>query len=389
MDRSLNIPDPQILLHFPHDAGGYYHHHRVLLHKIGGGSWVVLTPDEELEVVDLNARRHRVLGRHAPFPADILAECYVFDELSKAELERQRRLARTMGSILDDSQVVNVEAFSWYVADPSSRRFGQPLPQDLVGDIVALGQHGVVQWEDEVEFVRELSSGEVEAFKESKKDSLGDARLLGDHRAAEGKRHMTLHDALALMSEEKFDDWSFSGPRSVKEYLTAIRDGPGDLISYHNGWVRSTGIPANSAIAHEHKSLVETFRLGFSKDQLDLTNLCSFENVCRRLIVLEIAVARNAAAPDFSGLDVVSEAPITSQGQAYVSSITSWVTDRLKEKAQIQKQSRLFREEFGRKGFKKGEIEEDDSDPSKKWKSKKKKNAKRESGGATGSAAAT
>ena len=84
-----------------------------------------------------------------------------------------------------------------------------------------------------------------------------------------------------------------------------------------------------------------------------------------------MAVARNSAAPDFTGLEVISEAPISSQGQAYVSNMATWVTDRLKEKAQIQKQSRLFREEFNRGGRKQGEDEET-AGGGKRWKYKKK-----------------
>ena len=116
-------------------------------------------------------------------------------------------------------------------------------------------------------------------------------------------------------------------------------------------------------------------RLGFSRDQLDLSNLSCMENVCRRLIILELAVARNPAAPDFSGLDVVNESPLGSQGQAYVSTVTTWVTEKLKERAQIQKQARLFREEFGRgKGGSKGSGKGEDGDAeASKWRRKKKK----------------
>lgn len=140
MDRSLNIAEPQILLNYPNDQGGFYHHHRVLLHKIGNGQWVVLTPDLDLEVVNLANQRHRVWGRHLPLPDDIANESYIFDELSKAELERQKRLAKTMGAILDDSENVNVESVGWYGADPSSTKFGEALPADLIGDIVALAR---------------------------------------------------------------------------------------------------------------------------------------------------------------------------------------------------------------------------------------------------------
>ena len=309
---------------------------------------MLLTPDLELEVVDLSTHRHRILARYGPIPADIADECYIFDEISKAELERQKRMAKTMGSILDDPQVVNVDTQQWYVW----ARFGQAIPLEIVGDVVALGQHGVVPWDDETEHVREMATTEIDSFKESKKDSLGDARLLGEHKDPQGCRHMSLQYSLALMSEEKFDDWGFVGPRATKECLVAIHDGPGDVISYHNEWVRYSRISNSSAIAHEHRSLIETLRLGFSKDQLDC-NLTCMVNVVRRLIVLEMAVARSPAAPDFTGLDVVSETPTAVQGQAYVSAITSWVTERLKERSQIQKQARLLKEEFGRHGGKK------------------------------------
>ena len=144
MERSLNIPDPQVLLHFPDDGGGFFYHHRVLLHKVSAGRWVCLTPDLDLEVQDLNARRHVILGGHAVFPDAIAQECYIFDELSRNELERQKKLAKTMGAILDDGVMADVAALQWFSADPSSSQFGKPVPAEIVEDIVGIGQSGVV-----------------------------------------------------------------------------------------------------------------------------------------------------------------------------------------------------------------------------------------------------
>ena len=116
MARTLNVSEPQVLIHFPDDAHFSY---RLLLHKVSPGRWVVLSPDLELEVQDLNARRHLVLGMHSPFPAQVADYCYVFDDLSRNELERQRKLARTMGSILDDGDIAAVAAMQWIGADPA------------------------------------------------------------------------------------------------------------------------------------------------------------------------------------------------------------------------------------------------------------------------------
>ena len=248
MDRTLNIADPQVLLHYPGDPAGYDFHHRVLLHKIGGGRWVLLTPDLDLHVEDLSTHRHTVLGRHAPFPAAIANQCYIFDEITKAELERQRRLAKTMGSILDDAAHVTVDMLQWVVADVSSPKFGRPIPQELHDDIIALGQHGLVNWDGDTLYIRELEQSEISGFVEQNKESVGDLRTLGDHRDAQGHRHLGFQEALNLMRETKFDDWSFKGPRSVLEYLRSVLQGPGDLISYHNMWVRSSGIAQNSAV---------------------------------------------------------------------------------------------------------------------------------------------
>ena len=380
-EKTLNFADPQILLHFPGDLNGLDWHHRLLLHKIGAGKWVMLTPDLDLEVVDLSARRHVVLGRNSSFPPHLFQACYIFDELSKNEMERQKKLARTMGSILDDGDPVDASAQVWVVADPAVSKFGELVPSELFEDIVTLGSHGLVEWDGETIYVRELSTEDVQAFKEERKETVGDLRTIGDHRDAQGKRFISFKDSMTLLRESKFEDWAFSGPRATKEYLTSILSGPGDIPTYHLSWVRSSGVNGSSAIVHEHRSLCETIRLALGKDQLDVSNLCCMENVVRRLITLETAVSRSPGAPDFSGLEVVAEAPISSQGAAHVSAMSAWVTDRLKERANIAKQTRLFREEISKKPHK----TDDDDGENKRWKKRKPKN--KQGGGAESSSA--
>ena len=78
-----------------------------------------------------------------------------------------------------------------------------------------------------------------------------------------------------------------------------------------------------------------------------MTCLLSFELLVRRAIQLELAVARSPQNPEFTGLEALMEAPLTQTGAAATRSLDLWLTERLKEKAQIQKQARLFREEMG------------------------------------------
>ena len=69
MARTLDVSYAQILLHFPADTGGFYWHHRLLLARAGtAGIWVALTPDGDLEIINLLERRHKVLSRVGPLP---------------------------------------------------------------------------------------------------------------------------------------------------------------------------------------------------------------------------------------------------------------------------------------------------------------------------------
>lgn len=52
--------------------------------------------------------------------------------------------------------------------------------------------------------------------------------------------------------------------------------------------------------------------------------------------------------PDFSGLELVMEDSIGQTGEAKTTNFTAWISSKLKEKAQVQKQARLYKEEFGR-----------------------------------------
>ena len=75
---------------------------------------------------------------------------------------------------------------------------------------------------------------------------------------------------------------------------------------------------------------------------MDVSNLPSFELLVSRAIQLELAVARCPANPEFTGLEALMESPLTQTDAASTPALDLWL-----EKAQIQKQTRLFREEMG------------------------------------------
>ena len=94
---------------------------------------------------------------------------------------------------------------------------------------------------------------------------------------------------------------------------------------------------------------------------------------------------RNPSAPNYEGLDMVSGTSIQGDGRATAPKFTEWLTGRLKERAQIWKQERLYaQEKRQQKGKgKSGRDDDDDSDdPAKKR--KKKKKSKGRGGGSDG-----
>lgn len=139
------------------------------------------------------------------------------------------------------------------------------------------------------------------------------------------------------------EDWCFSGPRAVREFLQSIYESGTDLGGYHLQWVKNSSVNQHTSVCHEHRNLLECLRLAITRDQIDPTCLMSMEMLVRRTIQLEMAVSRNANSPDYSGLEILLENPLTESGAASTRRLDEWVTGRLKERAQIAKS--LYKEE--------------------------------------------
>ena len=385
---TLDVADPQVLVHFDQDPNNLNYHHRLLLVKLGPGRWVGLTPDHELVVLDLNAQRHIVLDRRSRFPAHIADRVYAFDPISRNELEGYKRRARTMNIVLGEAEVQEVQALVWVYSDPGSTKLGELVPQDLLGQLVVLGDRGLLDVDGTIEGVKEVPQSEVASFKEATKGSLGDVRTIGTHKDNQNRRFVTLAEGLSLVRETKFDDWGFTGPRATLEFLTSVKESINDLQAYHFQWLKHSGANAHSSLVYEHRNLLEVLRLGLCRDQLDITNLLSFELVTRRIVQIEIAISRSPSSPDFTGLDVLMESPISESGAAHTKALDSWLTDRLKERAHIQKQSRLYREEQSLASKPKSGAPAPDGDPG-GWRrrAKAKPKAKSGAGGASSGAA--
>ena len=241
-----------------------------------------------------------VLDRRSRFPPHLQDRVYAFDPLTRNELEGYKRRAKTMKVVLGDADVQDIEALVWIYADPGSDKLGEVVPQELLDQMVVLGDRALLEVDGTIEAIKELPQSDVSSFKETAKGSLGDVRTIGVHCDQHKRRFVSFADGLSLVRETKFEDWGFSGPRATLEFLTSIHESTNDLQGYHFQWLKHSGANQHSSIVYEHRNLIEVLRLGLCCDQLDVTNLLSFELITRRIIQIEIAVSRSPASPEFA-----------------------------------------------------------------------------------------
>lgn len=371
--RTLDINEPQVLVHYPNDDDGFYWHHRVLLHRVKAGTWVCLTPTMGLQIHNLLAVNHIVLVRAARFPAEQADEVFAFDPVSKADMAHEKRRARTHAAILGEEDLDGLGTSVWIVCDVKDTKFGELVPSEMVEDaalFTSLQARGLVEWDGEVHFCEQILDSETEKFIKDKKSSELDARTLGIHMTGT-KQYISTREALPMLTEEKRDDWPHPGPRIVLEFVTSLVEGPGNWVTYQSEWARNSGVSEGSAVFHAHRVACEVMRLAIEVDQLNVSSLACFEQLLRKCAQDEMAVDRNPKHPDYSGLSTALGAPTQTSGAAVTQKWTEWLSTRQKDRAIVMKQARILREERdadwkrrngkGKKGKGKGKEEKTSS----------------------------
>ena len=135
---SLDIPERQVLLYFAGDAVPW--HHRILMERVSGSRWIVVTPTFDLEVVYLaEAEDVRPIERNSYMP-EACRPVFAFEPVDLVELDqlrwRCRQYADVQGVQTPDA-LAHGDA-DWLYSDPAHDKFSLPVP----GQVMAVG--GVV-----------------------------------------------------------------------------------------------------------------------------------------------------------------------------------------------------------------------------------------------------
>jgi hypothetical protein len=147
VERALDIPERQVLIYYELDPVPW--HHRILMERVSGARWIVVTPTFAIEVTDLSeAEDVRTLERYGEMPAEC-RPLFSFEPIDMADLDGLRWRCRSYADVLgvaapDPTGHGDAE---WLFADPSHERFAEPVPGVLMsgGRALIRGSVALVQ----------------------------------------------------------------------------------------------------------------------------------------------------------------------------------------------------------------------------------------------------
>ena len=224
---SLDIEDTQVLVHYESDRVPY--HHRILVRRLEGSRWIWITPDYDVQVVDVSSVDLYSMGRAERFPDDCRPAYSFARPVDEAELGRARleakRVADIMGPPPPPAQLTSGSESRWLYADVASEQFGEPIEEAALlpgSELVVKSSMGLwrsVDGDDEsCEFVERVGRKDEVEWKVEKRAGPGrDPRLASFPESSTGV--VVLREQLGKFKEVEVAKWPFKGPRAITELL--------------------------------------------------------------------------------------------------------------------------------------------------------------------------
>jgi hypothetical protein len=349
-EYSLDIPERQVLIYYDGDAIPW--HHRILMERIEGGRWIVVTPTFDIQIADLAvADDVRPLERNALIPAGC-RPLFAFEYIDPVELDQLRWRCRRYADVLgvQAPDLAGHGDAEWVYSDPAHERFGVavPGPTMVTGGAVVRGSVALVPDEpaggDQYTVAERVRFEDRDKWAAEKRAGSGRDPRLNAGFAVLGER-LLLGDSLGTMKSIEKKNWTFKGPPAVKEVLEGIRATGMEPPSYVAHYMASSGINPSGSLAQEFKHLMTVLWMMVCFDRLDVLNVASAEYVARRLLMIQRAVRRNPRAPDFDGLECFMANSLDIQGGIVTLEFEKHMAEIQKAEAQVMKQQRMARDE--------------------------------------------
>lgn len=258
--RALDIGERQVLVLFAGDRVPW--HHRLLMERISGSRWLVVTPTLELEISNLDQVDDLVpLERGAVMPSR--CRPLFADPLSGEELAALRwqckRYADVLGAVAD-APATDSDA-GWVLSDPSHPQFSESVPPALLsgGHALLRGAVGLVEEDPDSErftAIERVAAPDLDAWLSEKRSGAGRDPRLNSGRHGEGER-LRVADALRTMKmTDKKAGWVFRGPQAIRELLEGIVSTGLEPPAYAAHCLGTGGVSPHSGIAQEFRHLI-------------------------------------------------------------------------------------------------------------------------------------
>jgi hypothetical protein len=237
----------------------------------------------------------------------------------------------------------------WVVADTGDANFGKPVEEAVIrnpANIRAEGAVAIVRLQGRWTAAERVLPGDLTMWMGEKRAGAGrDPRVGGSHRDNRGRNLATTRQALADQRDIPVSDSPFSGPKAIIEILDEVLGSGDDFMSYHEIWLRETGLNGDSAVGHQHRNLLSILYHMYIFDQLNLYHLASAELLARHMKRIHRAVRKNPKNPDFRGLNLVVQSRLDRSTYSETGEFSKHIAQEQKEEAFTMKQQRLFAEE--------------------------------------------
>eukprot|EP00438_Fugacium_kawagutii_P003956 Skav200396 [mRNA] locus=scaffold1919:156792:162160:- [translate_table: standard] len=250
---------------------------------------------------------------------------------------------------------------SWVAIESSGgRKRGDVVvvePAALPPGHVVLGDRGVVPGlPGHVEgcMVRLVAQDEVAKYQ------LEDLRVLPVKFDAQGLRRREFGEAISMMvdSPPMGGGLQLEGPTSILNVLKSMRDQSLTPTTFHEFWLRSADIPRGDRSTYEHECLSRILESLVSVDQLNVAALQGAELIGRRLQVIREAHRVSPSSPDYSSADYFMGWKYRRGSQGVDNQLAQHVASEMKADAAIMKEARKAKEEAqARRQKPKGERE--------------------------------
>ena len=179
-----------------------------------------------------------------------------------------------------------------------------------------------------------------------KDDGELDARVLTLKRSANGERARRFVDSLGELTQTEWGGWPVRGPRSTAWCLNFIGEQDTHPRARHTKWRTECDLTVMDPGVAEHELCMRLLDVALTFDQLNITELASFELICRRAQLAEFRYKDRLLGEGADEDEYLFMGVGETRGLVMVSpNLEDYLATQLSKESAVMKERRKMREE--------------------------------------------